>query len=86
MVQFAAQLGNFAMPIVGGFVVQKVSAAGALLFFSGLYLVAWIATVRLPLPVGREQPLHDVDEPRCQRDGGQRSRKQRAALSTYQTF
>lgn len=85
VVQFSAQLGNFVMPIVGGFVVQKVSAAGALLFFSGLYLVAWIATVRLPLPVGREQPLHDVDEPRCQRDGGQRARK-RAALSTYQTF
>jgi MFS family permease len=62
IVSFAAQLGNFSIPILGGYVVSKVSAIGAVIFFSMLYLVGWIISYWLPLPCGREQPLHDIQE------------------------
>jgi len=86
VVNFAAQLGNFVMPMAGGLVVQRVSAAGALIFFCALYLVGWIVSLRLPLPVSREQPLHDVDEAKPSRDGGARARKRGPAVVNYQTI
>lgn len=86
VVNFAAQLGNFAMPVAGGFVVRRVSAAGALIFFSGLYIVGWIVSLRLPLPVSREQPLHDVDEAKPSRGGGAGARKRGPAVVSYQTI
>lgn len=61
-VSFAAQLGNFTIPVVGGSIVRRVSAAGAVIFFSVLYVVGWIVSHRLPLPVSQEEPLHDVEE------------------------
>lgn len=86
VVNFAAQLGNFAMPMAGGLVVQRVSAAGALIFFSALYIVGWIISLRLPLPTSREQPLHDVDEAKPSREGGARARKRGPAVISYQTI
>jgi len=70
-VVFMAQLGNFTIPVLGGIVVRKVSATGAILFFGMLYLVAWIVSRFLPLPTGREQPLHDLEEPAPSRKGKQ---------------
>merc|ERR1740121_3230424 len=61
---FAAQLGNFAVPMLGGPLVRRASPAGALVFFSLLYVVGWSASLLVPLPstrVGSEQPLTDVD-------------------------
>jgi len=82
LVNFAAQLGNFVIPALGGFVVQRTSAAGALIFFCALYVVGWIVSLRLPLPTGKERPLHDVDEAKGQRDGSSRARKR----ASYQTI
>lgn len=84
IVSFAAQLGNFTIPVLGGLVVQKVSARGAVIFFSLLYLVGWILTFRLPLQVGREQPLHDVDEHAPSKRVDERSRKREWA--SYQAI
>lgn len=85
IVNFSAQLGNFAMPVAGGVVVRRISAAGALIFFSALYVVAWIVSLRLPLPSFREQPLHDVDEDKPSRDSSARARK-RGQVANYQTI
>jgi len=81
---FMAQLGNFTIPVLGGVVVRKIGAAGAVIFFSVLYLLGWILSHRLPLPTGREQPLHDLEEPAPTQKGGHGSRK-RAGMS-YQTL
>jgi MFS family permease len=75
IVSFAAQLGNFAIPIFGGFVVAKVSATGAVIFFSLLYVVGWFISYWLPLPCGREQPLHDIEEQAASKRIGGRSKK-----------
>merc|ERR1719159_2163249 len=61
-VVFAGQLGNFCIPVLSGLVVRKVSAAGAVVFFSVLYIVGWILSHKLPLPVSRELPLKDLEE------------------------
>jgi len=61
-VNFAAQLGSFVIPVIGGFIVQWGSASIALVFFSALYLLGWAITHRLPLPTAKERPLHDIDE------------------------
>lgn len=79
IVNFSAQLGNFVMPVAGGLVVRRLSAAGALIFFSALYVVAWILSLRLPLPSGKEQPLHDED-------GAARARKSGGQVANYQTI
>jgi MFS family permease len=63
LVVFVAQLGTFTVPVLGGFAVHKVGAGGAVMFFSGLYMLGWLFSLRLPLPVGRERALHDVEEP-----------------------
>jgi hypothetical protein len=74
-VVFMAQLGNFTIPVLGGLVVRKVGAAGAVIFFSILYLAGWFLTHMLPLPVGREQSLHDLEEPAPSKKFDERSRK-----------
>lgn len=81
-VVFMAQLGNFTIPVLGGAVVHKVGAAGAVVFFSALYLVGWAFSHLLPLAVTREQPLHDVEEPTRQRKRDDHSRKR----MSYQTL
>mmetsp|Transcript_7162 Transcript_7162/g.17861 ORF Transcript_7162/g.17861 Transcript_7162/m.17861 type:complete len:543 (-) Transcript_7162:81-1709(-) len=80
----AAQLGDFITPILGGLVIQRVSKAGATLFFSALYVVAWLVASRLPLPSSRERPLHDVEEPKGSKEGAARQRKRE--YMTYQTI
>lgn len=74
---FMGQLGNFTVPVAGGIVVRKVGAASAVVFFSILYLVGWILSYRLPLPtgIGREQPLHDLEETAPSKKSEERSRK-----------
>lgn len=81
-VNFAAQLGNFTIPVFGGLVVQHISATGAVIFFSSLYVVGWAVSHRLPLPVAKERPLHDVDDPVT---GKEAARRKRDWLS-YQTI
>jgi len=63
MAVFFAQFGNLTMPMVGGLVVRQISPTAAMLLFGVCYFIGWLASLRLPLPVGPEQPLHDVDEP-----------------------
>lgn len=68
---FSAQLGNFVVPMLGSLLVKRVSPAGALVFFSLLYVVGWAASLLVPLPstrAGSEQPLTDVD--RKSKSGG----------------
>jgi MFS family permease len=65
MAMFAAQLGNFTVPVLSGFIVHRVSPTGAVLFFTALYVVAWILSLRLPLLSSREHMLHDVDKNDC---------------------
>lgn len=74
-VVFMAQLGNFTMPVLGGFVVRRFGATSAVIFFSALYVVGWTFAHQLPLPAGREQPLHDVEEPAKSKKCEERSRK-----------
>jgi len=74
-VVFMAQLGNFTIPVLGGLVVRKIGAAGAVIFFSVLYLGGWTLSHRLPLPNGKEQPLHDLEEPTPSKKSGEPSRK-----------
>jgi len=80
---FAAQLGSFAVPLLGGFFVHDVSAFMAVIFFAALYMLSWVASSRLPLPVSKERPLHDVDEERSSLDKAATSRK-RQHRTTYQ--
>jgi len=81
---FAAQFGNFTIPLVGGLLVRGVSASGAIIFFSVLYVAAWILSHRLPLQVSPERSLHDVDEPAPPR-GPARDARKREWVS-YQTI
>jgi MFS family permease len=62
LVMFAGQLGNFTVPVLSGFIVHRISPTAAVVFFSSLYILSWILSLRLPLPSSREHPLHDVDK------------------------
>mmetsp|Transcript_73570 Transcript_73570/g.157709 ORF Transcript_73570/g.157709 Transcript_73570/m.157709 type:complete len:539 (-) Transcript_73570:184-1800(-) len=84
IVNFAAQLGNFTIPALGGLLVRHVSASGAVIFFGALYVVGFLCASRLPLPTKKEQPLHDIDEPHPQKDSEARARKRE--WMTYQTI
>lgn len=84
-VGFAAQLGNVAIPSVGGFVVRRFSASGAVIFFSALYVVAWAISHKLPLPVSKERPLHDVEDMAPTKEDEARHRK-RSDLGPFQAF
>mmetsp|Transcript_42403 Transcript_42403/g.92385 ORF Transcript_42403/g.92385 Transcript_42403/m.92385 type:complete len:518 (+) Transcript_42403:168-1721(+) len=81
---FVAQLGNLAIPAIGGLIVHHFSASYAVVFFSSLYLVSWGATCRLPLPSSPETPLHDVDEAAVMRESASHARKR--AWNNYQTL
>lgn len=59
---FMGQLGNFTMPVLAGLIVKSFGAAQGVVFFSFLYLFGFLLCYRLPLPVGRDQPLHDLEE------------------------
>jgi len=83
-VVFASQLGDFLMPIFGAFVLERVPRVGSVLFFSGLYILAWIVCCRLPLPTFRERSLHDVDETRCQKQLA--ARNKRRQFADYQSI
>mmetsp|Transcript_125176 Transcript_125176/g.227002 ORF Transcript_125176/g.227002 Transcript_125176/m.227002 type:complete len:532 (-) Transcript_125176:129-1724(-) len=82
-VSFAAQLGNFTIPVVGGSIVRRVSAAGAVIFFSVLYVVGWILSHRLPLPVSQEEPLHDVEEEAPPKKKSTRAHSRKRDLINY---
>lgn len=79
-----AQLGSFLVPALGGRVVQHFSAGAAILVFTALSLVGWLAALRLPLPSSKDRPLHDVEEPKCPSEARGRMRKQEWV--TYQTI
>lgn len=74
-VNFAAQFGNFTIPMIGGIIVQRASPGAAVLSFAGLSVFGWVVSTRLPLPTGSEEPLHDVDEARPPRSGSRQARK-----------
>lgn len=59
---FGAQLGNFVIPVIVGFVVKQWSAGVAVISFSALYVLSWAISFKLPLQVSPEEPLHDIDE------------------------
>lgn len=65
---FGAQLGAFVTPVFGGHLVTRISPACAVMFFSSLYILAWLMSLRLPLPSSRERPLHDIDNPAYVKD------------------
>lgn len=81
LVMFAGQFGVFTVPALGGFIVERASVTGALIFFSTLYLLAWLVCLRLPLPTTRERPLFDIEEPKNYKSTGRRKRD----MVTYQT-
>jgi len=83
-VNFSAQLGNIVLPVFGDMLMQRVSTAGAVVFFGMLYVACYLVTLRLPLQNVRERPLHDVDAPRSQKGSSARSRKREWA--NYQTI
>mmetsp|Transcript_49303 Transcript_49303/g.127158 ORF Transcript_49303/g.127158 Transcript_49303/m.127158 type:complete len:559 (+) Transcript_49303:272-1948(+) len=80
---FAAQVGNFVMPVVGGLVAERTSAQTVVLLCCCLYIVAWVVTFRLPLPAHGEHPLHDIDEQRSSKSG---TAKRKREWMTYQTL
>jgi hypothetical protein len=82
-VVFMAQLGNFTMPVLGGIVVRKVGAASGVVFFSVLYLAGWLLSHHLPLPVGRDQPLHDLEE---KKPSGKSERSRKREWMSYQAI
>lgn len=85
-VNLAAHLGNLIMPVLGGIVVQRASPSLAVLCFAGLFLLGLVFSTGLPLPRGREKPLHDVDEASEHRGGAMRRRKlDWSSWSSYST-
>jgi MFS family permease len=84
VVNFSAQLGNVVLPVLGDIVMQRVSTAGAVVFFGMLYVACYCVSLRLPLQNVREQPLHDVEAERSQKGASVRSRKREWA--NYQTI
>lgn len=82
---FAAHLGNFVIPVVGGFVVRRWSAYNAVILFGALYLVGWGAALMLPLPSAPEEPIHDLSEP-MPRKGAAMAAKKRGEWFSYQTL
>jgi MFS family permease len=84
VVNFSAQLGNIVLPVFGDIVMQKMSTAGAVVFFGLLYVACYFVSSRLPLQNVREQPLHDVEAERSQKSASVRSRKREWA--SYQTI
>lgn len=82
---FAAHLGNFVIPVVGGFVVQRWSAYTAVLLFGALYLVGWGATLLLPLPTSPEEPINDLSEAMPRKAVAAAARK-RGEWLNYQTL
>lgn len=86
-VSFAAQLGNFTIPVVGGFVVRRFSASGALIFFSSLYVLGWAISHKLPLPMSKEKPLHDVEDmaPTTE-DEARNLKRERSDLGPFQAI
>lgn len=75
VVNFSAQLGNLVLPVFGDFVMQRMSTAGAVVFFGLLYVACYFVTLMLPLQNVREQPLYDVEVERSQKGTSARSRK-----------
>lgn len=74
-VNVAAHFGNLTMPMLGGIVVQRISASASVLFFAGLFVLGLGCSMGLPLPTGREKPLHDIDDPSAQTADSVRGRK-----------
>eukprot|EP00747_Dinoflagellata_sp_TGD_P161973 gnl/TRDRNA2_/TRDRNA2_179060_c0_seq1.p1 gnl/TRDRNA2_/TRDRNA2_179060_c0~~gnl/TRDRNA2_/TRDRNA2_179060_c0_seq1.p1 ORF type:complete len:509 (-),score=82.64 gnl/TRDRNA2_/TRDRNA2_179060_c0_seq1:198-1724(-) len=72
---FASQLGSIVIPVASGLVVKLGSPTLAVVVFSFMFFVAWAASRFLPLSNGKEQSLHDVDEPKDTAEAAAQSRK-----------
>jgi len=83
VVAFAGQLGNFGMPFFGGWLVHHFPASTCLLFFSAFYFVGLLTALLLPIPLGKDRPLHDVA---VVRPGTRESRGRKPDMVTYQTI
>lgn len=60
LITLFGQLGRSVMPALAGLLLQRTSAVVAVASFNGLYILAWLVSLQLPLPAHRERPLHDV--------------------------
>lgn len=83
LVMFAGQLGNFVIPVVGGVIVHRYSAATAVICFSLLSLLGLVGVAALPLSFSNDQTLLDVADP--QRSQGRDRKLKNHAWVTYQT-
>jgi len=54
--------GRVLMPALSSLLIDSTSEVKALIFFTCLYVAAWMVSLQLPLPSHRERPLHDVEE------------------------
>ena len=86
LASFAAQLGNFVMPVVGGVLAERSSSNAVVLLSCCMYLFAWALTFCLPLPASGEHSLHDVDEKISSKVSRSRPRKSATEWVTYQTL
>jgi len=62
LVLFFGDFGRVLMPALSGLLIDPTSEVKALIFFTSLYIAAWMVSLQLPLPSHRERPLHDVEE------------------------
>lgn len=76
LVSFAGQFGVFATPVATSLFLEKTSPTPLVLCVSAMYIVAWLVSMRLPLPSSLgERSLHDVEEPKSHKSSGIRVRK-----------
>ncbi|CAE8620217.1 unnamed protein product [Polarella glacialis] len=83
LVVCSGQLARFCMPAVAGLLVRRVSDSTAIFSFSCMYLVGLLVSFQLPLPSGREKPLHDVEEERGPKEALAKGARKHPV--TYQT-
>jgi len=62
LVLFFGDFGRVLMPALSSLLIDSTSEVKALIFFTCLYVAAWMVSLQLPLPSHRERPLHDVEE------------------------
>lgn len=80
LVLFFGEFGRVLMPAFGALLLDS-SEVKAVVFFTGMYLTAWLISFQLPLTSNRERPLHDVE------DSGSKTplARSRKRSVTYQT-
>lgn len=80
----AGQLASLAAPGLAALAVERAPLVAVVTSLCAAYLVAWFATMRLPLPASRERPLQDIDETRFGKDSQVRLPKRE--FMNYQTL